>query len=75
MKTIIEGQLYTDPTVTLFHRTPQVGRDLKRSSHRTWSIPRVANRKRLFNKVKEETPNDEDTFKILSKPPLEQTTQ
>lgn len=33
----------------------------------TWFISRVAIIKRLFHKTKEETLNDEDTFKILSK--------
>lgn len=75
MKNVIEGQLYTDSSITLFRKTPQVERDVKRSSGPTWSISRVANIKRLFNKAKEETLHDEEAFKILNKLPSEQTAQ
>lgn len=57
MKTIIESQLYTESSI-IFHRTPQVGSNLKKSGP-TWSISRVANIKRLYNKAKEETLSDE----------------
>lgn len=57
----------TDSSIKLFHGTPQDERDFKRSSHPTWFISRVATIKKLFNETKEETLNDEDTFKISSK--------
>jgi len=69
MKTVIKGQLCTDSSITLFHRVPQVGRDLRRSPGPTWSISRITNIKRLFKKAKEEALND--AFKILNRLPLE----